>query len=285
MIDALVKTEVELGPPSRPASLRVGGFLIGLPIALGIWIPTHGLLFAIGGGMCIALIVGYTTMAVIATRRFATENNLALSALGRGELAKAHEVFSRWARTPHVLARAVARHNLGWTSMLEGQLEEAVAILEDAEEHYPKALVRIGMLPTTRIDIALCHALLGKLDAAERWYEKSEAPVKAPPRPSTPGMRAIVRAVIDCRKSRAGEAAVALEQAWTEHESVLTGETLRMMRVLRAFACALADGPRSQGLVERVLADMRPRYAGELGFLGGTWPEMAAFLASHRLDT
>jgi hypothetical protein len=30
-------------------------------------------------------------MAVIKTRRFATENNLALGALGRGDLAKAHD--------------------------------------------------------------------------------------------------------------------------------------------------------------------------------------------------
>jgi hypothetical protein len=224
-------------------------------------------------------------MAVIKTRRFATENNLALGALGRGDLAKAHDVFARWARSPHVVARTLARHNLGWTMMLEGHVQEAATILEDAAEHYSKALIRIGMLPTTRIDIALCHALLGKLETAESWYAQSDAPVKAPPRPSLPGMRAIVRAVIDCRSDRAAEAAVALEHAWGEHEAMLTGETLRMMRVLRAFAAASADGPRSQGLVERVLADMRPRYAGELAFLGGTWPQMAAFLSSHRLDT
>jgi hypothetical protein len=64
----------------------------------------------------------------------------------------------------------------------------------------------------------------------------------------------------------------------------MTGETLRLMRVIRAFACAAADGPRNQGLVERVLGDMKPRYQREFAFLGDSWPEMATFLAAHQLS-
>lgn len=216
-------------------------------------------------------------------RRFATENNLALGALGRGELAKAHEMFARWAPSPVPAISALARHNLGWTLMLEGRGAAAARILEDVAEHYQRPLLQNAMLPTTRLDTALCHALLGHIDVAETWCAKSEQPVKAPPRPSFPGMMALLRAVIDCRKGRDAEAAVSLEHAWTEHEATMTGETLRLMRVLRAFACAAADGPRNQGLVERVLGDMKPRYDGEFAFLGATWPEMAAFLAAHHL--
>jgi hypothetical protein len=85
------------------------------------------------------------------------------------------------------------------------------------------------------------------------------------------------------RKGRAAEATVSLEHAWTEHEATMTGEILRLMRVLRGFARAAAQGPRNQGVVERVLGDMKPRYEREFAFLGATWPEMAAFLAAQHL--
>lgn len=96
-------------------------------------------------------------------------------------------------------------------------------------------------------------------------------------------MLAMLRAVIDCRRGRAAEATVLLEHAWTEYEATMTAETLRMMRVLRAFAHAAAEGPRNQGLVERVLGDMKPRYEREFAFLGATWPEMATFLSAQHL--
>lgn len=140
------------------------------------------------------------------------------------------------------------------------------------------------MLPTTRADLALCYALLGKLDDAETWCAKAQEPMKGGALPTFPAMLAIVRAVIDCRRGRAAEAMASLEDTWAQHEATMTGELLRMMRVLRAFACAAADGPRNQGRVERVLGDMKPRYERELAFLGGAWPEMAAFLSAHDLD-
>lgn len=97
-------------------------------------------------------------------------------------------------------------------------------------------------------------------------------------------MMALLRAVIDCRRGRAADAMVSLEHAWNEYEAAMTGEILRMMRVVRAFACAAGEGPRHQGQVERVLGDLRPRYAHEFVFLGGAWPEMAAFFAANQLD-
>ncbi len=275
-------TEIPLGPPRRGIHKLIGG-AIGVPIGLGTVMPPHGLLLGLGGGAFLTYLIGLTAVAMTRMRRFATENNLALGALGRGELAKAHEVFASWATSQDATISAVARHNLGWTLMLEGRADDAVTILEDAAEHYRRGLTRVAMLPTTRVDAALCHALLGKVDLAEIWYAKAEEPVKAPPHPTFPGMKALVRGIIDCRDGRAAEAIVALDHAWTEHEPTMTGETLRVMRIVRAFACAAADGPRNQGLVERVLGDMKLRYEREFAFLGGSWPEMAAFLAAHGL--
>jgi hypothetical protein len=274
--------EVPLGSPRRTIQ-RVAGGVIGVPIGLGVVMPPHGLLVGLGGAAYVSFLVGWNAIARASWRRFATDNNLALGALGRGELAKAHEAFVRWALSRYTTIRAIARHNLGWTLMVEGHVSDAATILEDAATHYQPALTRQAMLPTTRLDVALCHALLGDFEKAEAWYAMAQEPVKASPNPSFGGGTALVRSVIDCRNGRASEAAVALEHAWEEHETTLIGGTLRLMRVVRAFACAAADGPRSQGIVERVLGDTKPRYEREFSFLGDTWPEMAAFLVAHGL--
>lgn len=278
----LITAEVRLGR-STPTALRLLGAVIGVPIGLGIVLPPHALLLGIGGTVFGVSVVVSTVRSMARIRRFSNENNAALGALGRGELAKAHDMFVRWAPSHPPIIAAMARHNLGWTLVLEGRLEDAVTIFEDTAEHYKRPLTRLGLLPTTRIDTTLCHALLGNLDAADSWLAMSALPVKTTPRPGFPGMAALTRAVIDCRRGRTAEAKVSLEHAWNEHEPTLTGETLRMMRVLRAFACAADDGPRSQGLVERVLGDLKPRYEHEFGFLCGAWPEMEAFLAAHHL--
>jgi len=275
--------QVPLGSPGRLVHQLVGG-VIGIPFGLGIVIAPHALLLGISAAAYCLYVGVFTAIGTVRMRRFAIDNNLALGALGRGQLAYARDVFARWAASGHLLIGALARHNLGWTLILEGRLDEAAKILEDAAEHHGRYLRRIAMLPTTRVDVALCHVLLGNLELAEAWCVKSAEPVKGPPSPSFPGLLALVRALIDCRSGRAAEATVALEHAWAEHEAALTGGTLRIMRVVRAFACAASEGPRSQGVVERVLGDMRPRYERELAFVGGTWPEMAAFLAAHQLD-
>lgn len=273
---------IPLGPRNRTLQRMIGG-AVGVPIGIGIVSPPHALLLGIGATTYVAYLAGWIAVMVPKWRRFGTENNMAIGALGRGEVAKARDVFIRWAPSRHATISAIARHNLGWALMLEGRLEEAATILEDAAEHHERALLGQAMLPTTRVDVGLCHALLGRVDLADAWRAKAELPVKAPPRPSFPGMLALLRGVIECRKGHAADATASLEQAWTEHEASMTGETLRVMRVLRAFACAAVDSPRNQGVVERILGDMKPRYGGEFGFLSTAWPEMAAFLAAHGL--
>src|SRR5262249_40438480 len=119
--------EIPLGRPSRTIHKWIGSAL-GIPIGLGIAIPPHGLLLGIGGIASLTYIVGAAAAGVAAFRRFAPENNLALGALGRGELAKAHEVFVRWAPSGHPTISALARHNLGWTLMLEGRVDDAALI-------------------------------------------------------------------------------------------------------------------------------------------------------------
>jgi hypothetical protein len=272
---------VPLGPVKLTAA-KATGAVIGLPLGLGL-VRHDAVLIGISGVAYIAYFVGATAVARVRVRRFVGETTLALEAMRRGELAKANDMFARWTTSTLPWVAALARHNLGWILILQGRLEEAATLLEDTAEHHQRGLTRLSLLPTTRLDTGLCHALLGHIELGETWHERATEPVKAPTYSTFPGMLALLRAVIDCRRGRAAEAAVTLENAWTENEAAMTGDTLRIIRVVRAFACAGVDAPRNQGLVERVLGDTKPRYLGEFDFLGTAWPEMTAFLAAHHL--
>src|SRR5262249_22927212 len=132
-------------------------------------------------------------------------------------------------------------------------------------------------------DLALDHALSGDLAAAENWVAAAEERTDELSTPSTAAMTAFAHAVLACRSGRAAEAARMLDDHWPDYEARLTGEMLRPLRIVRAFAIATAD-PRSIGRAETVIAAARPVYRGEYAFLGTAWPEMANFLASHELS-
>ena len=83
------------------------------------------------------------------------------------------------------------------------------------------------------------------------------------------------------RTGRPEDAAKLLDEGWAGYEASVTGDVLRPLRVVRAFAHA--SGPRAGGVAEAALPTLRPAYPGEYAFLGARWPEMAAFLASHEL--
>ena len=94
----MTTTGVRLGPAARRASRILGG-LIGVPIGLGIVMPPHGLLIGLGCAASVTWIVGGAVIALMRGRRFTSDNSVAIGAMGRGELAKARELFAYWART------------------------------------------------------------------------------------------------------------------------------------------------------------------------------------------
>ena len=90
----LMRTEIPLGPPNRTAQ-RLIGAVIGIPVGLGIGLPPHGLLLGIGGVAFLTYLVGWTAVGIPRMRRFATENNLALGALGSWTYLAVHSIFDK----------------------------------------------------------------------------------------------------------------------------------------------------------------------------------------------
>jgi hypothetical protein len=179
---------------------------------------------------------------------------------------------------------ALARHNAAWTLLRQGELARAIEVQTPNIEQYDKTLERGLLLPTSIIDLAFFHALLGNLDDAEKQLAVLDARGKLPHNPSYPAMNALMRAVLACRRNNPLAAVKILEDHWSEWEANATGDLLRPMRVVRAFAIANVD-MRDAGKATSILGDMRPNWRGEFDFLGVEWPEMATFLATHDLAT
>jgi hypothetical protein len=240
------------------------------------WLPVYF-------GLILLVVIGQVVRARRQAANFVVESNEGISALAQGELQLARDIFWRWSSaSPSVRISALARHNLAWTRMRQGELQHAIEILIDNESRYARALQAMGMYPTSSTDLALDHALLGDVTEAEKWLAESERRREYLSTPNFPAMKIFARAVLDCRCGRTEDAARLLEEHWVECEGTLTGETLRPLRVIRAFAIAAA-GPRNAGPAEVLLAASRPAYPDEYTFLGKAWPEMANFLTSHRL--
>jgi len=215
-------------------------------------------------------------------RGFAGQLDEALQAVRGGELAKAHDLFwdiAEKARSPELAA--AARHGLGWTMMLQGDLDNAAAVLSDNETRFVIAHRLNNISASTAVDLALVHGLRGDVRQAEMWLHRAHARRSLSVSSSIDATIAFSRSVWLCRSGRSPEAAKLLDDGWAGYEAALTGDVLRPLRVVRAFAHA--TGPRSGGVAAAALPTLRPAYPGEYTYLGTKWPEMAVFLATHEL--
>jgi hypothetical protein len=237
-------------------------------------------------GGVLALLIGLLVVAMIVhTRRaraFLAEQHDGLSALPRGEFTRARDVFLRWSESTIVGIAALSRHNLAWTFMREGKLAHAIAVETTNIDRYAQQLAKTAMLPTAIVDLALFHALRGELDEADKHLLDLDKRSDLRHVTGYPAMNALCRGVVLCRRGDARAAAKLLSDQWGEAETTLTGDCVRLIRVVRAFAIASADS-RDTGKAETLVQDSRPVYRGEFDFLGVEWPEMATFLATHKL--
>ena len=211
-------------------------------------------------------------------------NGEALELLGRGELQKAHALFEtmgqKFRRVVNV--RALAQYNVACVSLLEGQLEHATSELVALGK-------RDGLSPmpwlkvTAAANLALCHALAGNFELATPWLEEAEKnrATAADPMRLT-GTLTLVRAIMACRRGQPAEATRLIDRDWQGLEG-LSGEQLRPLRLLRAFAASSTGGPRDDGAVDRLLAPLRESRPGSLRYLTVAWPELGAFMDLHHV--
>ena len=234
---------------------------------------------------CVVVLLGAWVFGVRTYLRFAREDSKAHSALREGDFSRARETFWRWSECAIPRVAALSRHNLAWTLMRQGELKDAIAVANTTYiARYSRELKATRTLPTTMIDLALFHALSGNLEVANKALDQLEQRKDLTPNDRFPAMKSFTKAVIACRDGRAAEAARTLDENWAAYESLLTGDLLRLFRVLRAFAIASADA-RDAGKAQLQLVNSRPAFRGEYDFLGKAWPEMQAFLVAHELAT
>jgi hypothetical protein len=282
----LAVTEYRPGRPLRTkGSVRAlsmvywGGWGIGaslLSSALGLgplaWVVVIGAPFA------------HTALVQAQARRYnrlAQPGHLALTA---GDAATAHREFAearakfRW---PGFLRR-LGDYNRAFALIRQGQLELAIELLSDIDR-------RGGVL---NLDgaiagaLALAHALAGHVEAGTAWLAETR---RRYGRYSAAGIRVpafayvLAEAVVELRAGQAETVRKRLENDWTQLENTVTGNILRPMRVLRAFALAQIGGPREAAIVDSMLAALRGTSTRDIEYLAAEWPEMHTFMASHGL--
>jgi hypothetical protein len=120
--------------------------------------------------------------------------------------------------------------------------------------------------PPAGVNLAMCYALSGKLDAAVAWL-----PAKDPSFVYVP----IARAIVFCLQGRYSDA-IALEARSMSHvDRKLLRHEVRALELVRALA--LTAIPDQDGS-EAALAKATPAYPGEYEYLAMNWPAMRALL-------
>jgi hypothetical protein len=219
-----------------------------------------------------------------AVRRYNEESADALTMLSRGDLGNALKRFEalalKWKRPRSV--HAVVRHNVAYTLLRQGELARAIEIYSALERR--RTTVNVSSVwQLTPSHLAIAHGLAGDLSSAQQWLDEAGKRMGTGDTRHLRGLAALALAIIDCRRGGGAGVARELERLWTEFESALTGELLRPLRLVRAYAVSQDGGLRGQGAVEMLLVPLRGGPPGELAFMGAAWPEMKSFLTAHSL--
>lgn len=208
-------------------------------------------------------------------RRFAGENAAGVALIDRGLYTQAAAHFEglleRYRRKG---LRATARHNLATARLQLGELDRAIELYASVAADPSANRWHANVWN----ELASTCALAGRLGEAAAWLAKVETVPNV-----NPFSLVWPRALLAARGSEPGELARTLETRWRELEGNLTAVHMRRLLLLRAFAVATAEGPRGTASAEPLLARLRPTTPGELDWMLGRWPELAAFVAGHNL--
>ena len=191
-------------------------------------------------------------------------------AIAEGHLRALREK-TRWPRALH----NTTSYNLGLALYRQGRLEEAIDVLADADRRGGTVTID----PSIASSLALFHALRGELQLAEPWLVEAQrryaGRVTATRSPSLQP-----EVVVQLRRGELAAVKERLRRDWVEIENASKGESMKPIRVFRAFATAhAADGGEAE--VAPLLAALHPARASDFDYLCTAWPELRSFLMAN----
>ena len=245
----------------------------------------------IGFGAELAVVVGALVFAI--HRRRAWFRSVALQreiqlALAGDDVAEAARLGRRLVtETPgRSLAHAVAVAWWGSIELRRGRPEQAVDVMQRAlaTGRFTGRTGRILEIWRLEAALALAQAVVGDLDAAHQQLQSADAKVSDRAR----GGLFTVRAYVLARRGETEQVVSLFDAQWRDAEPQLSISGARAARMLEAFALERTHGHEYRSdvgdRIDKAIERAREGRAGAYGYLAVRWPELAEFLARHRLD-
>lgn len=270
-----------LRPTSRWADLAVS-----LGAYFGALIPAS----FIGFGAQMLVVGGAFAFAIMRRRawfRTVTLQREIQLALASGNFDEAKQLGQRLVmQAPRrSFAHAVA---VAWWGSIElgcGRPERAIEVMQRAlaTGRFRGRTGRMFEVWRLEASLALAHAVLGDLDAAETQLESAET--KAGER-ARRGLFTI-RTYVLARRGRFEEILSRFDSQWRDAEPHLSINGARGARMLEAFAVERTHGHEYRSLsgerFDKALERAREGRPGVYAYMAVHWPELREFLRRHRL--
>jgi hypothetical protein len=161
----------------------------------------------------------------------------------------------------------VTDYNLAIAIHRQGRHAEAIDLLASVDRR-GGATAPVNINAGLASSLAYFHALVGEVEPAEAWLTESRLRFAAL---GLPQGSELAELAVALRRGQGEEAVRRLDADWARIEHARKGETLRPLRLLRAFAIAQAGGAID-------VAGLQPAQAQEFAYLATRWPELGAFL-------
>jgi hypothetical protein len=234
-------------------------------------------------GWALVVGIGLPVWSRARARRFNAALTVGLEHMQRGRLAEARDCFTNLRKQCGTRSRffKVAQYDLALVELRSGNPRQAIELL--------LLLERRGDLPASihhavASTLAYIFGLVGDLAQAQQWLAVAG---RRPGPVGLPHPHILTESVLELRRGNAMTVVNRLDTEWRVLEETRKGETLRPLRLLRAFGAAHSPtsmpDARDPSRVEPLLHALRPVRAGEFDYLGVEWSELRAFLAEHQL--
>ncbi len=269
--------------------LRLGlMWLAVVAMLLGAYLLTDGMQNPLPIGFLLAVLAAFTLsiagLLVFYRRRamkLAIENNEGIALLNSGRLDEAITLYgSLYSRAGNMHSlRALFVTNLGIAYLRRGEADRAL-------EHFDIArksgwVARQKLLPNqTVLLMSTATAQFARGDIAAAKETLAEAQRGCPP--ARRGMLLAIETLVATREGEFAQAAEHAGMRWSEAEALLPATSMRLLRVLRAFALVNAGlGETATREASDLLIGARPSRLGEFDYIAQNWPAFRAFLVEH----